>query len=509
MIRPTSCGFGLVPFVFLCLALAACSPEPRPSLLLFVMDTTRRDAVSIYGEVEGTTPRFDAMAREGILYRTAYANASWTLPSHVSMFTGLLPHQHGVGWRRTSAPASLITLAERLRDAGYETAAVSGNPWISPLFETTQGFEFNRLVLSPTAPAEDFTDSIRSWLAERDPDRPFFLFVNVIDSHLPYTVRKTNPYLPPEVTPEAAAAVDQNRRRYVCVSDRYPEDMKVLRGLYLGDVASADRKLAAVMDLLAEEASLPGGLITVVTADHGEQLGDGGMYNHVAGLYESLLRVPLLVHGLPRTSGRVIQAPISLTTIAPSFLTWAGLAVPENMTSGPLPISEPEGRATPVVAEFFDPAHPHTKEVPIATNMRESTSAARKHCTEEAMVWGDMRAAIAPPHKLQWFENQPARHFDLRDGAEHEVAESDEGTYIALETAAVPPAGFHRSQREARADAPEIDTERVVDPRIQAELEALGYLDAPTSSSTPGREAGVPKQSGTAGRGTTDRVPSR
>ena len=98
-----------------------CGPERPPSFLLFVIDTLRADAVSAYASVQGTTPALDALAADGVLYRRAFANAPWTLPSHATLFTGLLPSQHGVTWNDTTASGDLVTIAERLRDAGYAT----------------------------------------------------------------------------------------------------------------------------------------------------------------------------------------------------------------------------------------------------------------------------------------------------------------------------------------------------------------------------------------------------
>ena len=118
--------------IALAVELASCKGPPpthRPSILLFVLDTTRVDAVSAYGRVVGTTPTVDSLAADGLRYDRAYAQAPWTLPSHATPFTGLLPSQHGVGWGRTRAPDAWVTLAERLRDAGYETVGVSENAW--------------------------------------------------------------------------------------------------------------------------------------------------------------------------------------------------------------------------------------------------------------------------------------------------------------------------------------------------------------------------------------------
>ena len=103
----------------------ACTPvDPRPSIVLVVIDTLRADAVSAYGTVEGTTPAIDALAAKGLLYSRAYSPSPWTLPSHASLFTGLGIEDHGAGLAgQSSLPERFVTLAERLAEAGYETAA--------------------------------------------------------------------------------------------------------------------------------------------------------------------------------------------------------------------------------------------------------------------------------------------------------------------------------------------------------------------------------------------------
>ena len=167
--------------------------EPaRPSIVIAVLDTTRADAVSAYGDVTGTTPTVDRLAAEGIRYTRAYAHGSWTLPSHASLFTGLPPPAHGVSWRRLWADDGLVMLAERLRDDGYETVAVSENPWITPHFNMTQGFDR----ISYT---KDAARGVREWIEQRG-DGPYFLFVNIFDAHHPYEVRERNRFVPKTTT---------------------------------------------------------------------------------------------------------------------------------------------------------------------------------------------------------------------------------------------------------------------------------------------------------------------
>jgi len=232
---------------------AACrSSSNHPSLLIFVSDTTRVDAVSAYGAVKDTTPTMDALAASGLRYTHAYAQAPWTLPSHATLFTGLLPSQHGVGWQNLRAADDLTMLAERLRDAGYDTAGVSENLWISEAFNMVQGFEqFTRTrPINPSAPSDEVVDFVRTWARTRKRDRPFFLFVNVVDPHSPYSVRQTNPYLPATVTAEEAAAISQEPGDYFCASTPSTHALDILWDLYLADVGAADRKLALILAAL-------------------------------------------------------------------------------------------------------------------------------------------------------------------------------------------------------------------------------------------------------------------
>ena len=161
----------------------------RPSFVIFISDTTRADAVSAYGAPRGTTPTIDALAREGLLYRRATTHAPWTVPSHATLFTGLLPSQHSVDWPTPRVPDEVVMLAEVLRDAGYETCGVSENIWISNAFNFAQGFD----VFVQSKRHLPVTRGLRTWWAQRDPAVPFFVFVNVIDPHWPYPPTEETP----------------------------------------------------------------------------------------------------------------------------------------------------------------------------------------------------------------------------------------------------------------------------------------------------------------------------
>ncbi|MBW2693829.1 MAG: sulfatase-like hydrolase/transferase, partial [Deltaproteobacteria bacterium] len=256
-----------------------CAPEPddpRPSIVLVVIDTLRADAVSAYGAVKGTTPSFDALASEGLLYGRAFAPSPWTLPSHASLLTGLAVDRHGVGVAgRMGLRAEFTTLAERLSAAGYQTAGFSENPLVSDLFGFEQGFErFAAVTVDdvinederPGSLQFDIVEEVAAFAAERDRNRPFFIFVNLFDPHSPYRDREPNRFLGPNVSlgESWTAAALKASPNQICDRLPFPEDLKRLHGLYLGDVAAADAKLGKIAAIAREAAE--GGLITVATA---------------------------------------------------------------------------------------------------------------------------------------------------------------------------------------------------------------------------------------------------
>ena len=202
-----------LPLIFVLAPIAsAYAPDPPaepPSILLVVIVTLRADAVSAYGEVVGTTPAFDALAAAGQRYTRAYAPAPWTLPSHASLLSGLDVATHGVGLGgRVVLGEEIETLAERLRGAGYQTAAFSENALVSGAFGFDQGFDHFAVRTAEDQLAAgrklmiDVETEVAAWLEARDPGRPFFIFVNLYDPHEPYTVRGANPFLPAETRSE-------------------------------------------------------------------------------------------------------------------------------------------------------------------------------------------------------------------------------------------------------------------------------------------------------------------
>jgi len=274
-------------------AAPAAHDDGRPSLLLVTLDTTRADAMG-WETDRVETPALAALAARGARFAQAYATAPETLPSHASMLTGLYPAGHGVHENARPLAASHPTVAERLRDAGWATAAfVSGYP-LERQFGLARGFEryddgFGEGLAERSAKAT--TDLAVAWL-EASGKGPAFVWVHYYDPH--------EPYAPPSPWRE-----------------RHADDP------YLGEVAAMDAELARLVDAFDRRSGGEGRI--VVVGDHGESLGEHGERLHGNLLYQGVARVPLVVVGPEETAGSVRDEPVSTRRVADTLLEWGGL----------------------------------------------------------------------------------------------------------------------------------------------------------------------------------------
>ena len=307
------------------LVLAACAESngrdaPRLSVLLVTLDTTRADAVGACGGPAGVTPTLDALAAESAVFTYAHTVTPLTVPAHTSMLTGLYPLRHGVrenGLWALSEDA--LTLAERARSAGYQTAAILGAVVLDARFGLAQGFDLYDVperpaVQASTHPAERRGPEVArlalEWLRARDPERPFFLWVHLFDPHAPL-----------EAPPEYLRRTNDNP--------------------YLAEVAVADAAVGELVAFLRAERLLDTTYLAVV-ADHGEGLGDHGEPGHGAFVYESTLRVPLLLrHPDGRRAGERDGSVVSVVDVFPTLLDAMGLEVAAGIDGTSLLDSSP------------------------------------------------------------------------------------------------------------------------------------------------------------------------
>ena len=405
-------------FAAIAFPIAAAAADPRPSILLIVVDTLREDAVSSYGHIAGTTPEIDALASKGLRYERAYAPAPWTLPSHATILTGLGVEQHRVGMAGNGAMSdAVVTLAERLAAAGYETAALSENAIVSETFGLLQGFrrrKASRIGEASGKPVEiNGALAVEKWLPTRDKTRPFFLFVNLYDPHHPYEIRPTNRFVPPDTPKELIRTRPDRPNRLICSGVPDAKTLAMLRGLYLGEVQSADAKVGRIVRDVRAATGGPGPIV-VVLSDHGEYFGEERLMGHEFGLHEVVLRVPLIIAGLPGVAPAVIPDTVGLVDLAPTILGWSGITVPGEMSGKPLP-RQSGGKAgdRTIFAFYSDATHwqpPSWLEHGFKMYDPDNT---RQFCKESDPVWGGMAAAIRYPYKFLWYERRKPALFDL------------------------------------------------------------------------------------------------
>jgi arylsulfatase A-like enzyme/tetratricopeptide (TPR) repeat protein len=339
-----------------------------PGVLLLTIDTLRADHLGCYGYRHGATPTMDGLAKQAAKFEHAFAPVPLTLPSHAALLTGTYPLYNGVrdqpGFR---LPDDIPTLAESFTRTGYATAAVLGSPVLSRRFGLSRGFDeyddrFGASTEEQEAglpnikrPAETVVRLGLAWLDSKPAGKPFLLWLHFYDPHLPY--RAPEPF----------------RSRF---ADR-PYD---------GEVAYTDSALAMLFAGLRSRG-LYDSTVIALTADHGEGLGEHGESTHGYFIYDSTLRVPLLVkattevrdagpsHGaagpalhqappIPLNGGAIeaqprdIKAPVSLVDLAVTLLHLAGINAPASMQGTDFSasiVSGEEPRPHPVYAETMYP----------------------------------------------------------------------------------------------------------------------------------------------------------
>lgn len=327
------------------------APE-RDDIVLFLADTFRADNMATYGGRPEITPNLDAFAAESLRVEQAWAPACWTLPSHASMFLGVDPMQHGAVDPLLTPAEGLTSIAEKLRAAGYRTAAITDSLFVSRRFLLDRGFEhfeeYNR---------RDIALTLRRAreIAARDDGRPLFLFVHTYRTHEPYVATEaTRAALGDElgIGPtwdemrlvveteilKRVQAGDPNAREMLEEGDLHellvmlgllePDNeegnafLASVRALYLGGVHDLDRAFGEFLDDLdARDRDS----WVVFTSDHGEAFGEHESIFHGFGTWEENLRIPLVIRG-PGLEPRGMSHPATLTDLPQTLAEMAGVA---------------------------------------------------------------------------------------------------------------------------------------------------------------------------------------
>jgi len=385
-------------------------------VLLITIDTLRADSVGFSGNRDVGTPVLDRLAGQGRVYTFAHAHNVVTLPSHTNILTGLYPYAHGVRENTGfSLSGRVPTLATMLGRAGYQTAAFVGAFPLDRRFGLNQGFG----VYDDSYPLGSHPDRFEMvqrrgdqvvapanawWRAHAGAKR--FLWVHLYDPHAPYQP-------PPPF------------------ADRYKGRP------YLGEVAATDSYLAPLLEPFLAGKERPA--IVVMTADHGEALGDHGELTHGLFTYESTLKVPLVLWGLGVAPGRDDRSARHVDLV-PTVLGLLGLAVPASLPGRSLLLPEPSGDAKGS-ASYFES---------LSTNLNRG--------------WAPLRGVLAGRDK--WISLPLPELYDLASDPKEEKnlfpAEKSRSAQLA---GLLAPESVWPPRRQEEASAEEV-----------ARLKSLGYM---------------------------------
>jgi arylsulfatase A-like enzyme/Tfp pilus assembly protein PilF len=413
-----------------CLFAAACgSPggfeDEIEAVVVISIDTLRADAVSSYGAVTGSTPNIDQLAAEGTRFGACVSPAPLTFPSHATLLTGLHPLEHGVLINSLNAlDPGIVTLAERLKQAGWSTGAVVASGILNRQYGLAQGFDEYRdnyfatsLTLDDDslvaeADAAAATDQALAWMEEQRGDTPFFLFLHYIDPHSPYRTRA-------------------------------PYDQQFADSPYLAEVAYTDAQIGRVIEYL-RSSDLARRTLVVVTADHGESLGAHGEATHGFFLYDTVIRVPLVMRGPRVPQGQVVESTVGLIDVTPTILALLDLPADPSLPGRALIGAPPADH--PYVSVSYAPSLIH----------------------RWSPQWSLSRAA-------EKFILSPVREYyrkqeDPREQVNRFGLDADRDAELERELQQIAGAYLERHRKTARLS---------LDPEQERQLAALGYTAAP------------------------------
>jgi arylsulfatase A-like enzyme len=458
-----------------------------PDILLIVLDTVRAENVSAYGYDRPTTPNLDALAAEGALFLDATSPSTWSLPSHASLFTGLFPSRHGAHGEHRFLEPDVPTLAEALAANGYETRCFTANAWISDSLGLTRGFAWSdeawrdgavgrgflfifrlldRLGMGiPDKGGAQVVSNFEEWIETRPEDAaPAFVFMNFIEAHFPYhqlpdeyLVRFTS--IPKDELQDVSVRL--LAAQFGGDNPDADEVGEAAMAMYDGGILYSDFLLGRVVAALRAAGTLDD-TILIVLSDHGELVGEHGVFGHGVALYEPMIRVPFFIRYPSRLqAGSRVSTPVSTVGIYATVLDLLGLEPPGSpQVASLLPTISGGPPGGPALSERF------------ATSSVSSTAVNSLSRTDIRF-----RSYRVGSMKLIEASDGTSYLFDLVDdpGETRDLAQAKPGELARLKgelnrwRAAVAAPGIDAPLADVAAPA--------IDPAAQERLRQLGYVE--------------------------------
>lgn len=474
------------------------SAAPR-GVIVFLGDTLRRDHLDAYGYGRETAPVLSRLASEGVLFRDAISQGTWTKVSVPSILTSLYPASTGVVAIPDRVPSAATTLAEAYRSAGYATFQTSSVQFTGKLTNLHQGVEVlherasvdnDDLGHSSAKTARTFVDRFLTWLDDHH-DVPFYAFIHVFDPHSPF-----EPYPPYDLMWASPTGKEEHEARLELVQETFGDDIRIGDGnrvgperfpnqedletsgidpdvfvaheldWYDGSIRGMDAEIARLMEGL-EERGVAGDTLFAFISDHGEEFLEHGWHWHGNTVYGEILNVPLMLRWegvLP--SGVVVDETVESIDLMPTLLELSGIAAPE----------EAQGRSLlPLVVDPDDPEALGWVRRPAFSERKRMPSREERSNPEDvdqySVVWNGWKLVrnVDPPegrgeYELYSHEADPLNLDDVSADHPEIVEELKEQLAARLRYA------------EARKLASDEDAADAMSPEELQRLRRLGYI---------------------------------
>jgi arylsulfatase A-like enzyme len=440
-----SLGFALVLAIAAFLAWRKASPldltanRSAWNVLVLTLDTTRADRLGGYGFVDAGTPNIDRVAGEGVLFEQAESAAPLTLPAHSSLFTGRFPFQHGVRDNGTIVDPTERTLAQVVQARGLRTAAFVASYVLDARWGLARGFDVYDGTFDPRRgddalrlddvrrPADEVVDHALAWL-ETVSGSPFFGWLHFYDAHTPYEL---------------------------------PNVRAIKNPGYQDEIAFIDSQIGRVLAFL-DARHLRERTVVVLVGDHGESLGEHGERTHGLFVYESVMRVPLIISApSPRMRGRRVRDVVRSVDVMPTVLDLLGIRVPSSVAGTTLVTRMTGATKEPELETYAETMYP------------------RYH-----FGWSDLRAVRAGGFKLIAAPRPELYDLDTDPGEKHNLYQSRPALAATL-------AGRLRAREQQAQER--VASDRAIEPGALARLSTLGYISGSSDRGRPAPELPDPK----------------
>jgi arylsulfatase len=490
--------FGLAALVTLPVLLIGCdgrggaeaASAPRPNIIFILVDTLRADRLGCYGHPGGLSPMMDELARQGVLFERAIATSSWTLPSVASYFCGYYPTVHKVTSYREALEMAqgaggavryfgdeFTTLTEVLQANGYETAGFSANPFITEKYGFAQGFDhFDSSFAANETPGNVVNQAALKWLQRRDKARPFFLYLHYMDVHDPY--KASARYVEPLVaavknatnkTPLTEAEMKRHENYFAKSAVAYRGSPRHARLFRYADYwrARYDAGVPQVNQYLEElraklnELKLWNDAYVVLTADHGESLGEHALWAHGLSAHQDQLHVPLILRWSGKLpAGRRLPQTVRLFDVMPTLLAQLELGPPKGLQAASLQ-DMIDGQNPPPLVAFAEAVKKRPAEKALVLGQWKLLA----YIDEDRYELYDLNADPTEQHDLAG--QHPQRVAELRRLLEKQIEENEAlGAGVAVQEAAMTPAELERLRllgyidgEDEENNEPEADTQ--------------------------------------------------